>query len=376
MKRSLISLASAVALVVGACSSAATPTQSTAPSLAPSGVAASTPAGGPFTVTDAMGNKVSFDALPMRVVIAGKALFMVADAAYLFSEAPSRIVAMASTVQNKLSWPQAFDSTYSSKTILDASAGAEQIAATKPDLVLLKSSNATTLGQPLVALGVKVVYVDFETPDQYTRDLATLGQLFGDQARAQQLGAYFQAQASSITTKLAGLTDAQKPKVLVLYYSNKNGTIAFNVPPLSFIQSTEVQLAGGQPVWKDAQLGSSWTTVTLEQIAAWNPDQVYLIAYSGSSADVVATLKADPKWQALKAAKDNAIYAFPADYYSWDQPDPRWPLGLDWLAAKIHPDLFPSFSMDTVARGLYKDLYGLDDATYDKLVKPNLVGSF
>jgi hypothetical protein len=32
--------------------------------------------------------------------------------------------------------------------------------------------------------------------------------------------------------------------------------------------------------------------------------------------------------------------------------------------------------MDTAARGLYKDLYGLDDATYDKLVKPNLTGSF
>jgi iron complex transport system substrate-binding protein len=101
-----------------------------------------------------------------------------------------------------------------------------------------------------------------------------------------------------------------------------------------------------------------------------------VIAYSGSSADVVATLKADPKWQALKAAKGNAIYAFPADYYSWDQPDPRWVLGLDWLAAKIHPEIFPSFSMDTAARGLYKDLYGLDDATYDKLVKPNLTGSF
>ena len=375
MKRSFISLAAAVVLLVGACSSSgSSPALSTAPSTAASGAA--DPSSGPFTVTDAMGNKVSFATPPTRIVIAGKALFMVADAAYLFPEAPSRIVALGSTVQNKLSFASVIDPVYGTKTILDGTAGAEQIAATNPDVVLLKSSNATTLGQPLTAIGVKVVYVDFETPDQYTRDLATLGLIFGDQARAQQLISYFGQKASSVTTALAGITDAQKPKVLVLYYSNKNGTIAFNVPPLGFIQSTEAQLAGGQLVWKDAQLGSSWTTVTLEQIAAWNPDQVYVIAYSGSSADVVATLKADPKWQALTAAKQNAIYAFPTDYYSWDQPDPRWVLGLAWIAAKLHPEKFAGFSMDTVARGFYKDLYGMDDAAYDKLVKPNLTGSF
>jgi iron complex transport system substrate-binding protein len=160
----------------------------------------------------------------------------------------------------------------------------------------------------------------------------------------------------------------------MLYYSNKNGTVAFNVPPLSYIQSTQAQLAGGQLVWKDARLGNGWTTVTLEQIAAWDPDQVYVIAYAGNVGSVVDSLKTDPQWQELRAAKKHAIYGFPGDYYSWDQPDPRWVLGLTWLAAKIHPDRFTGLDMGAEIQGFYRDLYGVDGAAYEKYLKPYLSG--
>ena len=374
MKRSFITLFAAAALLVGACS---TPGPVPATSAASGAVspAGTNPGSGPIAITDAMGRNVTFAAPPKRIVIAGKALFMVADAVYLFPEASSRVVALGNTVQNSLSFIPVIDPNYRTKTILDNGAGAEQIAAARPDVVLLKSSNADTLGKPLEALGVKLVYVDFETPGQYARDLKTLGQLFGDEARAQQLSAYFQGQTDRVTAAVAGIGDAQKPKVLLLYYSNKSGTVAFNVPPLSYIQSTEVQLGGGQPAWKGAQLGNGWTTVTLEQIAAWNPDQIYVIAYSGNVNDVVIKLKGDPQWQALSAVKQGAIYGFPGDYYSWDQPDPRWTLGLTWLAAKMHPDRFTSLAMDTEIRSFYRDLYGLDDAAYDKDIKPYLSGN-
>ena len=371
MIRRFAALAAAVAVLVGACSgSGPSPVATTA--LSSSGAA--TPNGGPVTVTDALGRQVSFASPPSRIAIVGKAAFVVADAVYLFPEASSRVVALANMVQNRLAFIPVIDPTYSSKTILSDSAGAEQIASSNPDVVLMKSGNADTLGKPLEAIGIKVVFLDFETPDQYTRDLETVGQLLGDHARAQHLISFFEAQTSRVTTALTGLPDSQKPSVLLLYYSNKNGTVAFNVPPLSYIQSTEVQLAGGQPVWKDAQLGSGWTTVNLEQIAAWNPDQIYVVAYSGKTGDVVAGLRASPDWQALRAVKQNAIYAFPGDYFSWDQPDPRWVLGLTWLATKIHPGRFPGLSMDQEIRGFYRDLYGVDSTAYARDIEPRISG--
>jgi iron complex transport system substrate-binding protein len=343
---------------------ASTPTVTPAATSAPTSI----------TVTDALGRQVTFAQAPQRIVVTGKALFMVADAIYLFPEASSRVVAIGKTAQGKLDFIPVIDPDYKSKTILDSQAGPEQIAASKPDVVLLKSSNAESLGKPLDSLGIPVVYVDFETPEQYARDLMTLGQLFQNEARAKQLIAFFQERTDRVTKALADLKEDQKPRVLLMYYTDQGGSVAFNVPPLTFIQSMDVQIGGGQPVWKDAQPGKGWAKVTLEQIAAWDADQVYIVAYFNNVKDVINKLKADPQWQALHAVKQGRLYGFPGDYYSWDQPDPRWILGLTWLAAKIHPDRFMDLDMQKEIRSFYQDLYNLDDAAYQKIIQPNLTG--
>lgn len=343
----------------------------TAPTTAPT---KAEPSAGPIVITDALGRQVTFQAPPQRVAVVGKALFMVADAIYAFPEAAKSITAIGKTAQSKLDWIPIVDPSYKDKTILEGSAGPEQIAAVQPDAVILKSSNAEKLGKPLEVLGIPVVYVDFETPEQYQRDLAILGQFFGNTARAQELATFFQSQVDKVTQVTARLDDAKKPKVLLTYYTDKDGAVAFNVPPLSWMQTKLVEMAGGQPVWQEAQLGNGWTKVGLEQIAAWDPSQIYVIAYFNSPKDVVEKLKADPQWQQLRAVKDGKLYAFPGDYYSWDQPDTRWILGLNWLASKIHPELFPDLNIDREARTFYSKLYNLDDAAYDQYVKPNLVG--
>ena len=51
-----------------------------------------------------------------------------------------------------------------------------------------------------------------------------------------------------------------------------------------------VEIAGGEPVWADASLGQGWTQVTLEQIAAWDADQIYVASYFKDPSEVVAGL--------------------------------------------------------------------------------------
>ncbi|MBN1890700.1 MAG: ABC transporter substrate-binding protein [Thermoflexales bacterium] len=331
--------------------------------------ATSTPAG--FTITDALGRKVTFASPPQRIALAGRAVALVTDAVYFFPAAPDRVVTLAKDTQGKDFIP-VIDPNHANKLKLETQVGPEQVAAAKPDVVLLKSYLAETLGKPLESLGIPVVYLDFETPEQYHRDLMVLGQIFQDEARARQVIAFYQERTEWIAKALDGLAD--KPRVLLLYYSDKDGAVAFNVPPLGWIQTLMVEMGGGQPVWKDAQLGSGWTKVNFEQIAAWDADQVYIVAYTTSSSDVVERLKADPQWQALRATRQGQLYAFPNDYYSWDQPDTRWILGLTWLAAKIHPDRFPDLDMEREIHAFYRELYNLDDAAYQEYVQPNLIG--
>jgi iron complex transport system substrate-binding protein len=323
-------------------------------------------------ITDALGRQVTLAAAPQRIAITGKALFMIVDAAYIFPEAPARIVGMGDAGQGTSNFIALIDPQYETKAIL-AEAGAEQIAALQPDLVILKSYLAETVGKPIEEIGIPVVYVDFETPEQYARDLAIFGQIFQDSVRAAQAADYYQDKTAQIQQAIG--EDAAKPRVLMLYYNDKDGNVAFNVPPAAWIQTRMVELAGGTPIWTEANLGGSWTQVTLEQIAAWDADQIFVIAYRQNSADVVAALEADPTWQALHATQNGQLHAFPADLYSWDQADTRWILGLTWLAGKLHPESFPGLDITAEAQAFYQNLYGLDAAFFETHIRPTFMGN-
>jgi len=330
------------------------------------------PVAGPFSLVDALGRTVSFPKPPVRIVLAGKAVVMLADAAYLFPEASSRIAALGNTYQGEHSFAAEYDPAFSSKLSLDNQAGPEQIAAANPDAVVLKSSLSSGLGKTIESLGIPVVYLDLETPQQYERDLAILGILFRNEARAKELVALYRSKADKIAKPLSGLSQAQKPRVLMLYYTGQGGSVSFNVPPLGWIQTTMVTLGGGIPAWKDAKLGQGWTKVSVEQVAAWDPDMVFVISYTIDPAEAAARLKADPQWAALRATRGGAIHPFPGDFYSWDQPDTRWPLGLAWMAKKMQPAILAGLDLNAETRAFYRDFYAMDSQAFSRLVQPKL----
>lgn len=325
-----------------------------------------------FTITDSTGRTVTLPAPPQRIVITGKALIMIADAAYTFPEAPARIAALGNAGQGTSNFIALIDPDYADKATIQQDAGAEQIAALHPDLVILKSYLGETVGAPIEALGIPVIYVDFETPEQYTRDLGILGQVFQNEARAQEVAAFYQSRAAQIQAAVGDV--AVKPKVLLLYYTDRDGSVAFNVPPRAWMQTRLVEIAGGIPVWADANPGKGWAQVTLEQVAAWDADDIFVISYVKNSSEVAAGLKSDPQWQALRAVQAGRLYAFPGDLYSWDQPDTRWILGLTWLAARLHPERFPQMDIVAEAQQFYQALYGLDQAFFDQNIRPTFRG--
>ncbi len=345
------------------------PTPTTAATALPAPTA--TPPG-PIEITDALGRQVVLPAAPQRIVITGRALIMIADAAYLFPQAPRRIVGLGDAGQGTSNFISLIDPDYAAKAVLERDAAAEQIAALQPDLVILKSYLAETTGQPLEAIGIPVIYVDFETPEQYFRDLAILGQIFQDEARAEEVMAYYQSVIDRVQQAVSGVEN--RPRVLLLYYTSRDGNVAFNVPPLAWMQTRLVEMAGGEPVWADANPGGGWTQVTFEQIAAWDADQIFIISYNRNPSEVAAELRADPNWQALRAVREGRLHAFAADLYSWDQPDTRWILGLLWLAGKLHPEQFPALDITAEAQTFYQTLYGLDETFFVENILPTFKG--
>ena len=326
-----------------------------------------------LSVVDAAGRTVRMDRPPQRLTISGKASFMIENAVYLFPEARERgLDFLGGLAPQRPGVPDFLSLVVSNRPGAPAleEAGIEQIASTRPDAVLMKRS-ARRAGDSMDQLGIPVVFLDLETPAHYERDLAILGQILSAPESASKLIAYYRGIAGLVAERTSPLADDAKPRVLLLQYSDLNGTAAFSVPPPDWIQTDLVLPAGGSPVWTNSAQPGGWTIVNLEQIAAWNPDAVVVVQYRGDSSRAVESMRADPRWHALRAAADNRVFAFPADFCSWDQPDPRWGLGLLWLASRLHPGLFPDLDMASEIFRFYS-LYGLDADSVRQIVLPLL----
>jgi iron complex transport system substrate-binding protein len=320
---------------------------------------------GDYRVTDALGRTVTFQKVPERIVLAGRAVVFTVNAAFLYPEARERIVGIGSTDQGLGDFYPLLDPRAGQKTRFDNSAGPEQLAAVRPDLVILKSFMKERLGDALESIGIPVLYVDLESPAAFASDIRMLGDLFQDPARAAFVNRYYEARVDAIKKTTA---DAPRPRALVVQHNERDGAAAFSVPPVGWIQTLVVEAAGGEPVWKTAGIGTGWNKVSFEQVAAWQPQVVLLISYQKPAAQVVEALRGSGNWKARLAA-------FPADFYSWDQPDTRWILGLEWVARTLHPELFADMDLKKEVSSFYRELYGMDQAVIDAEILPRLEGA-
>ena len=326
-----------------------------------------------ITVVDALGREVHFPEPPQRIVSMGRGNFMVCDVLFMFPEAQTRVVAMEGRGMNVSDFLPFVDSTFNDKIVLERDSGAEQVAPHNPDVVILKSYMQEKLGKQLDELGIPVVYVELETPDQFFRDVKTIGQLFGNETRAEEIMAFAQGRVDQVTAQLPEAT--AKPRVLMLSYSDKGGEVAFKVWPETWMQTIEVQMAGGEPVWLEAAQGGSATVVNLEQIAAWDADKIFIVTYNQDPLPIVTQLQADPKWQSLRAVKNGELYGFPADFYGWDMPDPRWILGVTWLSKTLYPENFAQVDMQQEVETFFGELYNMDEENISQNIIPQLKGS-
>ena len=160
--------------------------------------------------------------------------------------------------------------------------------------------------------------------------------------------------------------------MLVVQATGQDTDLAVTVPPASWIQARMVETAGGTPVWVAENRTTGWLKVGIEQVAAWDPEHVLVGLLRVERRRGGERLAGSPAWQATRAGRAGAIRAFPADLVSWDQSDTRWILGLEWLAATLHPERFPGFDLRAEATAFYRELYGVAPATIESLILPRL----
>ncbi|WP_018527611.1 ABC transporter substrate-binding protein [Alkalispirochaeta alkalica] len=330
--------------------------------------------GTPRTVRDALNRPVTLTVPPERIVTAGRAMIMTAGVLWAFPGVPDRTVGLGRNTQGPANFLEVTHPRYNEITLLERTVGPEQVAALRPDLVVLKSGVRESLGRPLERLGFPVLYVDLETPEQYDRDLIMLGAALDQEERGRELARFFRETTRAVTARTAGVPREERPSSLLIYHRQAGGQVSFNVPPDGWLQTRLVEMAGGRPLWRGANPGGGWSTVSFEQIAAWDPDTIILVDYGGEAPSLRDGLARQPRWRQLRAVREDRFYAMPRDYYSWDQPDVRWLLGLQWLARQFHPRLFTGEPLEEEIHLFFSTLYGIEGRSFEELIAPVLAG--
>jgi iron complex transport system substrate-binding protein len=339
-----------------------------------SGETTSDPAQG-FEVVDGAGRTVAFEQAPQRIVVAGHATFIVLHTLCLFPEGLPRLVGVeqrGTTVSAFL--PLVEPGFPGDRTVLGMGAGPEHIAAARPDVVLMKYTADTRLADSLEQVGIPVVYLGLEDPEQFERDVTSLGQMLQNEERAQVILDFYEDRVDRVKRGVDGVQE--RPSVLVADYRGRGGSVAMQVPAQPWMQTTHVRLAGGSPVWLDAaERTYGWTVVNLEQIAVWDPQRIIVVVpYPKDPAEVLAALLEDPVWAQLRAVRDGNLSLYPTDLYGWDSPEPRWILGLLWMARTLHPEQFEDLDISAEAVTFFQEMYGIDPAVTEAelLSKVNL----
>lgn len=311
--------------------------------------------------TDSLQRTVVLSSVPEEIVIGGKATMIAADALYLFPGARDSVKALGVTDQGLGDFFSLIAPGLSQDSRLSHSAGLEEIMALKPDLFITKSRNYDPLGEQLESLGVPVFTLELENPEDYSQEILQLGKLLGREERANEISEYYTGTLESITKVTDELSESDRPSVLLLYATSKDGISSYSVAPDSWIQTFMVEAAGGRAIWKGTNSTPGWMTVNIEQIAAWDPDRIYIVSYRSPATSFVEAIYSSELFSELSSTKKALVKPFPADYHSWAQPDTRWILGLQYLAWDLHPELYTDTDFSGILEGFYTGLYGVND---------------
>ena len=329
------------------------------------------PAAGPLTIVDAAGREVTFDASPRRIVVSGHGTFIALHTLYLFPTGRERLAGVEQRGPSVSDFLPLVEPGFpGERAVLGIGAGPEHIAGVRPDVVLMKHTADTRAAEALAEIGIPVVYLGLENPEQFETDIVNLGRLLDAEARADEILAFYRERKDRIRAGCEGLAEA--PDVLVLQYSTRGGAVTAQVPADPWMQTSHVRMAGANPTWLEASERTyGWALVNIEQIARWDPDQILLVLWHvDDPAAALAGLKTDPQWSLLRAVKADQLHVYPADLYGWDSPEPRWILGALWTAATLHPERFADVDLEAEAGAFFEQMYGVEPAVVREQLLP------
>jgi iron complex transport system substrate-binding protein len=193
--------------------------------------------------------------------------------------------------------------------------------------------------------------------------LRLVGATLGVEGRAEMLAHDAEDSLAEVDRVTASVPPAQRPRVYLA-----RGPSGLETGTRGSINTEIIERAGGTNVVDLGGGQGRLTTVSLEQVLAWNPDTIVSI-----DPGFVEGVRKAPGWADTAAVRGNRIYLSPSLPFGWIDSPPSLNrlIGLKWLAGLFFSDRFGKTLKETT-REFYARYYQVDltDAQLDQLLMP------
>lgn len=213
--------------------------------------------------------------------------------------------------------------------------------------------------EQLKALGIAPVMVKNETIEELQSGFRALGELVGQEERAQEFIDLYGDTYEKIASYAEQVEEAEKPRVLYLRTSELKLQGNDN-----FIAEA-MDMAGAQNVSPDA------SNLTMEEILALDPEIIFLSWFDDFEPDDLYENRIDGQdWSHVSAVVNKRVYKTPLGIYRWDAPGIETPLMMEWLAVMIQPEIFADIDIKQEVTDFFQTYfdYTLTQEDYDQIM--------
>lgn len=230
-----------------------------------------------------------------------------------------------------------------------ASYNIEEVIALNPQVSFVYVPSNEDMIDQFENAGIKAVAIKGETIEDSYEAIRLIAKVLNCEDKGEAYIVECNKLLQLVEDRLGNIPEEDRPRVM--FAGPKS---VYTVASGEMLNTTLLEMAGAVSVSKD--LKGSWTEVSPEQVATWNPDIIIL----GSSLDIYGDdqIYNNPHFKTVKAIQERKVYSMPSNIGWWDFPAPNCVLGVVWMAKKFYPDKFADIDMTQVADDFYKKCYG------------------
>ena len=202
---------------------------------------------------------------------------------------------------------------------------------------------------------IPVVLIDGSF-DKIADSYRFVGDIVGEQDRAEELASYCEKKYKEVTDALAPLKNSEK---ISLYYAE--GPDGLQTEPESSQHALTFKVAGANNVAKVDEVPEiGMSSVDIERDMKWDPEVI--VAWDEEDAGGADNLiRTSEDWENIKAVKNDRVYTMPNAPFAWCDRPPgvNRLIGIQWIANLLYPQYY-NVDMVQETKDFYKTMYWAD----------------